>query len=145
MTLIELVVGLAIAVLVLGAVGTMFGAGVRSYQARHTGSMVQAELRFALDYMARELRTATAITIISPTAISYTTVGVAHQVYLLGNDIMRLRGSELPSPLAGHVASLLFSEQAGTISITITSVTQVQGMVGTGMPLTMTTRVTRRN
>jgi len=144
MTLIELVVGLAIVVLVVGAVGTMFVAGVRSYQARHTGSMVQADLRFALDYVVRELRAASAVTLNNPSDISYTSSAGSHRIYLIGAEIMRLRGTELSS-LTGHVQALVFTEQSDIITITIISVTTVDNIVGSGLPLTLTTRVVRRN
>jgi len=148
MTLMELTVGIAIIALVAVTAGSMFVAGMRSFQARHVGNVVMADLRFALDTMTSDLRAATAVSLSSPTQIRYTSLGdagaLSRSYYFSNQTVWRLQGGVVSS-LAANVASLTFAIEATAIRITMTSVTSVDGVTGSGLPLTLTTRVTRRN
>jgi len=148
----ELTVGIAIIALVAVTAGSMFVAGMRSFQARHVGNMVVSDMRFAMEVMARELRTAR--------SVSYTFPNNTHDVTVLlpGDSDTQRRGFALrsgtiwhvspnisDSAIAANVRSLLFEISDHNIVITLTSVPAVDGIAGSGLPVTLKTRVVRRN
>jgi len=152
----ELTVGIAIVALVAVTAGSMFVAGVRSFEARHVGNMVMADLRFAMDIMASDLRAATWLDIESLTEIDFTIPGSTAstsepRTFLLLNGVVSLetgpQQTRTSSPIAENVASLLFElgNSGRSIRITATSVSAVDGVTGSGLPLTMTTIIIRRN
>jgi len=152
----ELTVGIAIIALVAVTAGSMFVAGMRSFQARHVGNVVIADMRFAMEVMARDLRAATWFEIVSPSEIDFTIPGstagtLEPRTFLLLNGVVSLETGpqhrRTSSPIAENVASLLFeSVNSGrSIRITATSVSAVDSVTGSGLPLTMTTIVIRRN
>jgi len=155
MTLMELTVGIAIIALVAVTAGSMFVAGMRSFQARHVGNVVMADLRFAMEVVASDLRAAMGPrlpTINNDGHISFMLPNdpAVWHYFLQGGVIFRGRGTsraEESSPVASNVHSLGFvlDEHSPIIDITMVSITAVDGVTGSGLPLTLTTRVRRRN
>jgi len=144
----ELLVAMAIVSIVAVSAGSMLVAGMRTFQARHVGNMVAADMRFAMELMARDLRAATDVSRPSASQIRFTSPGdaasLSRSFYLSTQTVTRLQGG-VASPLAANVESLNFVLETTAIRITMTSVSSVDGVVGSGLPLTLTTRVMRRN
>jgi len=144
----ELLVVMAIVSIVAVSAGSMLVAGMRTFQARHVGNMVVSDMRFAMEVMARDLRAATAVRRVSPSHIEFTSPGDAspfsRSFHQSTSTIMRKQGTSLSS-LVDNVDLLTFAFDTTTISIAIISVPAVDGIAGSGLPLTLTTRVMRRN
>jgi len=150
MTLMELTVGIAIIALVAVTAGSMFVAGMRSFQARHVGNVVMADLRFAMEVVASDLRAATQISPLNSPGVSQIQFirpsdTVWRGYHISDRTLWLTQTSAAPHSLAANVASLTFAIEPTAISITMTSVTSVDGVTGSGLPLTLTTRVMRRN
>jgi len=144
----ELLVVMALVSIVAVSAGSMLVAGMRTFQARHVGNMVAADMRFAMDAMASDLRSATDVILPSASQIRFTNPGdaasLSRSFYLSTQTVTRLQ-SGIVSPLAANIVSLTFALETTAIRITMTSVSSVDGVVGSGLPLTLTTRVMRRN
>jgi len=148
----ELLVVMAIVSIVAVSAGSMLVSGMRTFQARHVGNMVVADMRFAMEVMARDLRTARSVTLTSldnTRDITFFLPGDSDTqprgFDLRSGTIWRVNPNVADSAIAANVHSLLFEISDRNIVITLTSVREVDGIAGSGLPLILTTRVMRRN
>lgn len=141
LTLIELVVVISLIGLLSSVVTGFSTQALRSMNTGQTAQLVQADLRFALSYMTREVMGADSITFTPPSTITYTKAGQAARTFKqVGQTIQRWDNQ----PLCNYVEHLRFTVQGNILTIELESVTALEG-VAEGLPISMRTRVRLRN
>lgn len=144
-TLVEIMVAMTIFAFVLTGILLLYANGYRSYAGTSRRIEVQENLRYALSWMARDIRQASSVEVLGSDAICLTIPGgepITYQYDSLQREVETKRSAvDIPKPIASNVTALgftpHFTPDGGIRSITITITGE---RWGTG-PITMRTRV----
>lgn len=147
-TLLELIITLAIASIVAGAVGTFSLAWQRRTYAAYNETELQNDLRYALNVITYYLRKAQAITVSTnslQTQVTLTlpdgkTVVFGHQKY---RNTLWIKDNSLP--MCSHIAQLdVITDELPLVKLQITTVDKLPGMKK-GLPLVVSKQIRLRN
>lgn len=152
LTLIEMVVVIGCLGVMAAVVSAIFVQGMSTYSAGQAAGLVVSDIRFAVDQMSMRLREARSGSIIVNPAKDQVTLEVwnaatnsysAYTYRQSGQDI-QVNGQ----PMCSYVQTLRFDLDVAKkeITITVTTVSSIPGArLGTGLPMTFSTRVALRN
>jgi prepilin-type N-terminal cleavage/methylation domain-containing protein len=149
-TLLECLVVMSLLGLLFCIVGGFIVYVTAAYSRQSASHLLQSDLRYAMDYMVRELREAVSVVSITEdgSTITYTTMQQGQVV----TRYFRLRGGAIQrhdnQPLCQFVESVRFSYDGNTavVGIALQSVSTLpQSSTGSGLPYRLFTSVALRN
>ena len=144
-TLVEIMVAMTIFAFVLTGILLLYVNGYRSYAGTSRRIEVQENLRYALSWMARDIRQASSVQVLGSDSICLNIPGrepITYQYDGFHQEVETTRSAvDTPKPIASNVTALVFVPQStpdGRIrSVTIT----ITGERWDTGPITMRTRV----
>lgn len=142
----ELIVAIAIASLIAGAVGTFSLAWQARTYASHNEAQLQNDFRYALNVIAHYLREARTITTSFSETRGQLTFFNANGIAFGQNTTLRtlwIKDSSLP--MCSHVAKFeIDTSELPLVTLKLTSVDKLPG-IKRGLPITITKQVRMRN
>jgi len=147
-TLLEVVIAMVLMGMVLLVGSQLIFSGIKSWIHGEEQIDVVQNMRAAMDYMTRDIRTAGEVKTANTSNIKITipkadfsTVGVIYQFDPIDKEVERKEGTAAPQPVASRISNLTFTYTGDPIrfvSITLT------GMRNDGQEITMKSMVSLR-
>ena len=143
-TLIEAIVVVGIIGVLAAVLSSFYIQAMHSYKTGYTTSVVQGDLRFAMNYMTRELRAASNPTInLAKNRISFQDSSGTTRFFQQSGQTIQRHDNQ---PLCSYVQSLRFTLNENVLTIEIVSVNSLTGGAPqASLPLTISIRIVMRN